>query len=312
VRDATEKSKPPPIVIEPIVVPETISKLHPCLKDAMADIRRASKNVFQHRRWRGTIPVLASEAALDRALRIMNALMLTLEARGWHVEVRARPNEGAPWRRAETGVHVGKAFVPFLLFERTNMLRTGRPPAKRRDETPEETETREFWPRVRSVPNGNLTIRIPEEYGPETEWTDRSTRRLETCLHEVVAGIMARADAIRARAVERANDLEVQREREKLRADAEKRRREEEEDVAKLRATLADWREVRDTRAFIDEARAIVAAAGQVIQEGSPLDKFIKWATARNDQFDPLRVLRKEAAECAKAAASGEGQDRSP
>jgi hypothetical protein len=75
---------------------------------------------------------------------------------------------------------------------------------------------------------------------------------------------------------------------------------------------LAAWREARDLRAFIEKARAIVAAAGQVIQEGSRLDTFIKWATARNDRFDPLRELKREAAERAKAAASREGQDRSP
>ncbi|MSR47408.1 MAG: hypothetical protein EXS13_10150 [Planctomycetes bacterium] len=57
---------------------------------------------------------------------------------------------------------------------------------------------------------------------------------------------------------------------------------------------LADWRELRDVRAFIDEARALVAAAGLVIREESNLADFIRWATARAERIDPLRALREE------------------
>jgi len=39
---------------------------------------------------------------------------------------------------------------------------------------------------------------------------------------------------------------------------------------------LAEWREVRDIRAFIAETRAIVATNGHEIETGSTLDQFIQ------------------------------------
>jgi len=325
-RPATEKLPPPRLAVEPMVVPETIGKLHPRLAGAMNEIRKASKQIWEFRRWRRTVPVVASEAALDRALRIMNALMFALEGRDWKVEVRAERDaspDGGRYQRAATGVHVGDAFVEFYMVERTTMVRLKPLPKLKRPLTTDEYLDRFARKKLEYRPNGMLSIEVDQEYGGAVAWTDKRNRRLEDCLHEVVAGIAGEAESIRARRIEHARNAEearqlairreqAQRVAEKQRIEAEGRRREEEEKVAKLRVTLADWREVRDTRAFIEEARAIVAAAGQVIEEGSRLDKFIKWATARNDRFDPLRELRREAAECAKAAASSEGHDRSP
>jgi len=65
-------------------------------------------------------------------------------------------------------------------------------------------------------------------------------------------------------------------EAEKRRIEAEAHRREEEKKVAKFQVMLAEWREVRDIRAFIAEARAIVAAGGHEIETGSTLDQFIR------------------------------------
>jgi len=86
-RPATEKPKPQPIAVEPIVVPETLGTLHPCLAGALDDIRGGSKHLWECHRWRGTIPILVSEGSLDRALRVMSALMFALETRRWKVEV---------------------------------------------------------------------------------------------------------------------------------------------------------------------------------------------------------------------------------
>jgi hypothetical protein len=61
------------------------------------------------------------------------------------------------------------------------------------------------------------------------------------------------------------------------------------------------WSEAWDIRAFVAEARAILAARGLQVRPGSWLDDFIRWATARADRIVPRRGTREEVAEKTKA-----------
>jgi len=123
---------------------------------------------------------------------------------------------------------------------------------------------------------------------------------------------------MRARRLEHARNAEearrladgreqARRDAEQRRLEAEERRREEADKFAKLRVTSAEWREVRDIRAFIAEARAIVVAGGHVIEPGSTLDQFIRWATARVERIDPFRVMWQDASEPPAAASEASG-----
>jgi hypothetical protein len=279
----------PPVSVEPIPVPDVIEDLHPALKAVIPDMRRVSKDLWGFHRWNGTIPVLASEAMLDRALRIMNALLHALEARGHRFEVTPHSAPGEPWRMGGSGVWVGDVFVGLSLYERTKRAR-------------DEIELRgarrqDSWRPTRYVPSGFLSIRVHGSYTPYREWTDTKTAKIESRLHEVIPAVLARAEEIRAEWIEAERRREADRQAQIRRAEAERLRREEEEKVARLRETLARWREVRDVRAFIAEARAIVAAGGHEIEAGSTLDQFIRWATARVERIDPFSVMWRDASE---------------
>jgi hypothetical protein len=258
----------PPVPVKPIPVPNVIGELHPALKAAMPEMRRASKDIRRHHLWNGRIPILASGATLDRALRIMNALLLALDARGHRYEVMPESAPGEPWRRAQAGVWVCDAFVGLSLFERSN---------------------------------GFLTVRIRGSYEPYREWTDTKTKKIEDRLHEVMPAVLARAEELRLEKIEAERRREEARQAEIRRAEAERLRREQEEMVADLRDTLAAWREARDIRAFIAEARAIVAAGGLEVRPASRLDDFTRWATAQADRIDPHRGIREAVAANVKA-----------
>jgi hypothetical protein len=275
----------PTIAIEPIPVPAVLEKPHPALTSAMPAMLRASTDVWDHRRWNGLIPVLASKATLDRALRIMNALLHALESRGCRFEVTGDSEPGEPWRRGQAGVWVGDLHVGLSLFERWK-----------------KTRSDDSWRSVVYVPNGHVSIRIHGNYRPFREWTDTKATKIESRLHEVIPAVLARAEELRAEKVEAERRREADRQAEIRRAEAERRRREEEQQVGDSRAMLAAWREARDLRAFIDETRAIVAAAGRTVREGSRLDSIIKWSLARAERLDPLTELREEIAEKAEAA----------
>ena len=277
--NATAPAEAAPAPVDPIPVPGALGKLHPALSATMAEIVRVSKDIWTSHRWNGAIPVLASSASLDRGLRIMNALYMALETRGHRVEVTRDSTPGEPWRRGEAGVWVGDMFVGLSLFEHVKK--------KRRD------DSRGFI----YAPNGLFTIRIRGNYFAFREWDDTRTKKIEARLHEVIPAVLERAEELRAERIEAVRRHEEYR-RERIRqAEAERHRREEEERVERLHDMLARWREVRDIRAFIAEARAIVAAGGHEIQDGSTLDQFIRWAMARMERIDPFNVLWRDAAD---------------
>lgn len=290
----------PPTEAERIIVPETIGDLHPCVSGGIF-------NLTPPNRWGlGYRPFIAvSDGSRDRGLRIMNALVRALESRGHRVEVREQSRPGEHYRPGATGAHVGDVFVAFSMFERSKMVRTGPVPRKKANETAAETTRRIFWPKVEYVTCGLLTLRVGGWYESQRDWTDEKKRvKLEDRLHEVAAAILAHTEGIRSSRIERARALEAERERTRLRAEADKRQKAEEKKVAALRATLAEWREVRDIRAFVAEAQAIAAAVGQEIREEPNLADFIQWASARADSLDPLRILRQEVQQRVKATSA--------
>ena len=64
----------------------------------------------------------------------------------------------------------------------------------------------------------------------------------------------------------------------KQRQEEEQRRREDAERARQLQEKLDRWRLARDAREYVREARALAAAASRTIEEGSSLDKSLKWA----------------------------------
>jgi hypothetical protein len=187
---------------------------------------------------------------------------------------------GQPWRRGEAGVRVGDLFVGLSLYERVK-----------------KTRSDDRWRSVAYAPNGFLCIRVHGDYSPFREWTDTRTKKIETQLHEVIPAVLARAEELRADRVAAERRREEERQAQIHRAAEERQRRKEEENVASLRDMLARWREVRDIRAFIAEARSIVAAGGHEIEAGSSLDQFIRWATARVERIDPFSIMWRDASE---------------
>jgi hypothetical protein len=87
-------------------------------------------------------------------------------------------------------------------------------------------------------------------------------------------------------------------------ASGEQRRREEAERAKQFEEKLDCWRLARDAREYVREARAIVTGANRAIEEGSPLDKLLKWAEEYAKRIDPLTSLREGVAETGRADAA--------
>jgi uncharacterized protein involved in type VI secretion and phage assembly len=126
-------------------------------------------------------------------------------------------------------------------------------------------------------------------------WQDGKHKRVEDCLNDFIAHLYLTAASIKQRRADQARERLERAEAERRRWEEEKRRREEAEEEKRFEEKLECWRLARDAREYVSEARALVAAANRTIEEGSSLDKSLKWAEEYAKRIDPLRGLREDA-----------------
>jgi len=140
------------------------------------------------------LDVFVSSSSVNRALRIMNALILTLEGGGFAVEVKLASDGEEPSTGHTTVAVINGERIPFHLFE--TMERKERAPTYE-----ERMEMRTSW-RVRGPfytysPTGVLSLQIEGDWYKERhrrKWTDGKPRLLEDCLYSFVRSLLLSAD----------------------------------------------------------------------------------------------------------------------
>jgi hypothetical protein len=107
-----------------------------------------------------------------------------------------------------------------------------------------------------------------------------------------VANLEVAAEAKKQQRLEREKQHREWEEERRLEEEARTRAREEAEREKRFEEKLEGWRLARDAREYVREARALVAAANRTIEEGSSLDRSLKWPEEYVDRVDPLTSLR--------------------
>jgi hypothetical protein len=157
------------------------------------------------------LDLCVSKQSLDRALRIMDALIRAFASCGFAFEVTDSGNQRGRDDSASnaTRVQVDGEWLEFGIKERWNLLKPPPPPkhASRKDEVLWRLENR-----TRRVPNGRLLLRITTRVwpSPKRDWEDKEKRKLEEMLDDFVAGLRGVAEAMKA---ERARDERERKER---------------------------------------------------------------------------------------------------
>jgi hypothetical protein len=206
---------------------------------------------------RGCLDLAVAPGTVDRALRVLDALVKALDARGLRVAVR----DDGPGRRSE--VLVAGERIGFRLSEDTE--RVERPATA--DERDEDLLFHgRVRPRYRRIPDGRLVLRITDGQALRRCWSDRADRRVEGFLNSFVAGLTLAAEdqkRERAKAAEWARRRdEEERERQaadRRRQDDDCRRRDEEARLQDLLNQAAAWARAEQVRAYVD---AVCRAAG--------------------------------------------------
>lgn len=225
------------------------------------------------------LDIEVTAGSLDRALALVNALLLGLSNLGAEVEIDREKKR------------------TLLIFESTHfgLKVTERITRREHVETPEEKKAKErYWksadrygaqypsiPRYDYFPTGQLTITAG--HWPSRTWNDTGRTRLEARLAEVIAGIVALSSEIRAKEERQAREAEERRQRQ-LRYEQELQRWEQERALfEELEANAVRWERACRLRRYLE---AVEANSGG--EETAEFSEWLAWARAKADWVDPL------------------------
>lgn len=266
-----------------IVVEPTLSSPHSLVARTRKWLRLAEPGDYglPHSREQGCLAVHVGSRSLSRALRIMDALIKGLEARGYPVATQAGDE------RATTATVLGTP-LEIELREQVTQAPHKLTPAEKAE------QKRNAWlylPKYDHHLSGQLTLGIKTwGHGSRCNWADGKKQRLEHCLNAFIAGLIQ--IAVR----EQAQELEWERERQ--RREEERRQREEQErirreEAARLQALeqeVGDWQRAKQIRAYVGAVRQSATEQSGSISPGSELEQWIVWALEQAKRIDPLSV----------------------
>lgn len=261
-----------------IRVADTLYHPHNLIRQTRQVIEKATPDLYGMVRHRYSgLDIRVSKTTAHRALRIMDALLKALEARGHSVEF-AKDGSGS------TQVIVGKQKVRIRLSEKVN--RTTREMTKEEKKNPPYFS--ELWV---YTPSGKLTFEL-DEYTSEMgqkKWADKESSPLEEQLNDIMVGIFNTGEALRLRELRWQEEARLRREAELQQMEEDRRRREEEEQRKHLEAQAEIWVRSRNFRSFLEacEHKMIEQLGG--VTPDSPEAEWLEWARRHADRLDPLK-----------------------
>jgi hypothetical protein len=272
----------------PMPSPEEATSLeHPLVRAASKRLRQRdgwSENSLLRSAPKEVLNISVTRTALDRALRIVDALFKTLAKQGIGVELDCeRGVTQLKWLEAGT-------TLVFTLAEYVRRTRHEITPA-------EERARKRYWERsLRDssepfphilqydyTPTGILTIQVGR--WPSRSWKDTPRTQLEQRLGEVTGGILGLAQETYAKEQQQARREDAHRQAVANYEYLIKRRDNEIECFKKLEAQATNLERATRLRAFADAAEAMALKDGGVSKERSD---WLSWARAKADWLDPF------------------------
>lgn len=282
--------------VSPVVVAETLTDPHELVARTERRLRRGKvqEGVVSGRRY-GLLDLSVSPEALDRGLRIFDALLKALAAADWPVEPVPPPAEddGRKPDESERVTQVLCREEPLLvrLFEEVDVELDPKPYRPRRQPDDPIWYTPPVQHRHICSPIGELALQITNLAGTGVRGLFRETarRRLEDILPTFVAHLGPATEALKAKHAEEERRRLEWEERERRWREEEERRWEEQRRLERLTKEAANWNEASRLRAYANVALHKLEAMAADDEPGQMRRAELEWLLEYADRVDPLR-----------------------
>lgn len=230
---------------------------------------------------RRALDILVSEASLPRALRIMDALVKALDARGMHLRIET---DG----KRRTCLTLQGQVLAIRLVE--SISRTERELTEKERQDIKKYGYAYLPNRYAYEPTGMLKLGIIGTYHSDFHKTvaDGKRQRIEQRLNEFV--VKLEAEAVRRKRheehLERQHQLWEKQER--RRREREEQKRKEIERLKALEEEARDWKRAEDIRAYVAAVETKATHEHGRVGPDSELGQWIAWARHKADWIDPL------------------------
>lgn len=264
-------------------VAEVLQEPHPLVKAAQKLLRKSKpddRGLLQPPP-EPCLQILVSKAQLERALRIMDALVKACDARGFKVAIGE--SAGVP-----ATLHLLGEALPVSLEE--DLDKAVRPLSAAEKKEQGSYPWLRKKPEYDYSPSGRLVLQLhaSTRAGTRRRWSDLDRRPLEKSLNAFLIGAMKLAVAVRAQRLEHERWQREWREAERLREEERLRKELDRARTERLERQLAAWQKCRQIRAYIRAVRRGAVQRHGQIQPGSELDQWLSWASDLADRLDPL------------------------
>lgn len=264
-------------VARPLIqIPEDFRNAHPLIRRTKQILENGRSDKY-NRLTAGLqgprLNIKVSKQSLRRTLLILDGLTAELEKFGYKLNI-------SEW---------GHEFVKVSSDTSVRISVTEKVDRKERELTTEERSRPYIYDQWRYIPTGELTFRIEECYPERSKktWSDRSRKKLESQLSEIVTGLETVAEALRLENIKRAEAHRLWEEEQKRRQELERLRQEEEAKKKLFEERAEAWAKSQRLYAFITACESELMKLGEIPKE-SPAGKWLHWAKTQAVSHDPF------------------------
>ncbi len=257
-----------------IHVSKALDKPHPFIQSLKKDLNRREKYLQKGMIWshRGEIHVHVAPESVDRALRILDALIKALEKRGRKVILEKKDET-----KCSSCVVWEDEILPISIYEKHRVVK------KLEKKSPFDSD-HDY------IPSGVLVLRIGAEYWNERNaWKDTKTKTLEEKLNSFIVGLYEEYKERKDRKLYWENERRKDEEKRVQLEELHRKRQIELEKIQTLEKDASNWHKSQLIRAYIKEKERVFSEEKIGNLSGNEFKNWLNWAKNHADSLDPLR-----------------------
>lgn len=269
-----------------VAVKKRLVNLHPLVEEAgqYLKTRKENPNWPIHSTTNEMLDIAVSKDQIERALRIFDALIRTIEELGFAVRVYKNQYDRYGRSKQGTYVEIGEQELPIKLIEKTNRIEHVKTPPEKAGKKTQYT----YEPPYDFVPSGILTLQLDYYWASRKNWNDGKNKKLEDKIGEIVLSLVKTSEEMAIRDEIRNEKEQRRRQEEQRKQEIQERREKEIKRFHKLEKAAQEWQRAQMIDAYIEAVKAAMEKQALDAEQKEQLEQWIRWAKGKVDWLNPL------------------------